>query len=68
MDLAASGIISGLLMIVGGASVFLQGIGRLPVSRNSQRQATWLVNIGPVFKIGGPIMIVGGLFKLFLSF
>tara|TARA_B110001454_G_scaffold106457_1_gene100177 strand:+ start:10805 stop:11116 length:312 start_codon:yes stop_codon:yes gene_type:complete len=68
MDQAISGILSGVLMIIGGLSVYFQGTGKLPVSRNSQRQATWLVNVGPIFKIGGPIMIVGGFFKLFLSF
>ncbi|OYZ21469.1 MAG: hypothetical protein B7Y39_09050 [Bdellovibrio sp. 28-41-41] len=68
MDLAVSGVLSGILMIVGGLSVYFQGTGKLPVSRNSERQSTWLVSIGPIFKIGGPIMIVGGLLKLFLSF
>ncbi|MBL7554375.1 MAG: hypothetical protein JNM24_01035 [Bdellovibrionaceae bacterium] len=68
MDLASSGILSGLLMILGGMSVFLQGTGRLPVSKNSEKQATWLMNIGPIFKVGGPIMVIAGLLKLFLSF
>jgi hypothetical protein len=63
----SAGMISGLLMILGGVSVFFQGIGRLPVSRNSQRQSTWLETIGPVFKIGGPIMILAGLLKVFLA-
>jgi len=67
MDLASPGILSGLLMILGGTSVFLQGTGRLPVSKNSEKQTTWLTNIGPIFKVGGPIMVVAGLLKLFLS-
>lgn len=67
MELASSGILSGLLMVLGGTSVFLQGTGRLPVSKNSEKQATWLTNIGPIFKVGGPIMVVSGLLKLFLS-
>lgn len=67
MDLALSGILSGVLMIIGGFSAYFQGTGKLPVSRNSVRQATWLINVGPILKIGGPIMIFGGLLKLFLS-
>jgi hypothetical protein len=67
MGLAVPGILSGVLMIIGGLSVYFQGTGKLPISRNSERQTTWLVNVGPIFKIGGPIMIVGGLLKLFLS-
>lgn len=67
MDLVSPGIVSGLLMILGGLSVFFQGTGRLPISKNSEKQAIWLVNIGPVFKVGGPIMIIGGVFKLFVS-
>lgn len=67
MELVFSSALSGILMVIGGLSVYLQGTGRLPVSRNSKRQSTWLVNVGPIFKIGGPIMVVGGLLKLFLS-
>ncbi len=67
MDFAVSGVISGVLMMIGGLSVYLQGTGRIPVSRNSKRQSTWLINVGPIFKIGGPVMIVGGLLKLLLS-
>lgn len=67
MEFISAGALSGILMIIGGISVYLQGSGRLPVSRSSEKQVAWIVNVGPIFRIGGPIMILGGIFKLFIS-
>lgn len=63
----STSVVAGLLMILGGISVYLQGTGRLPVSKNMQRQSSWLVTIGPVFKVGGPIMVIGGVLKILIS-
>ncbi|MBL7545543.1 MAG: hypothetical protein JNL11_17120 [Bdellovibrionaceae bacterium] len=62
------GVFSGILMIFGGISVFLQGIGRLPVNKNPERQATWRSDMGPLYKYGGPIMIIAGFLKVIISF
>lgn len=67
MEFLSAGAFSGVLMIVGGISVYLQGSGRLPVSRNHEKQLDWVTNMGPIFRLGGPIMVLGGAFKLFIS-
>ena len=49
---------TGIAMIIFGAYFTLIGFGRVPVSRNPEKNSEFMNRYGTFFKIAGPVMMV----------
>jgi hypothetical protein len=57
----------GIGAILFGVYFTLIGFGKVAISKNAESNADWLSRYGKLFKIFGPIFVVGGAIRLLLN-
>lgn len=58
-------LLHGILAVLVGAGAILQGLGKLPMSKDPARQEQRMREVGPFLKWSGAIILVGGMLRIF---
>ncbi|ENJ1743251.1 hypothetical protein AB0536_004683 [Vibrio parahaemolyticus] len=58
-------LVDGAISIIGGIWCYLVSTGKLKVGKSQDDSSNWVNPNGKLLKIGGPLLILFGFFRLF---